>query len=405
MVREFYKLWAGQTISLFGTALTLFALPTLAVLILHATPSQLGVLLALETLPFPVLGMVVGVLADRLSRRKIMIVADLVRFFALATIPIAAVLGTLRMPQLFVVSLVAGCASAFFSITYQAYLPVLVSADQLANANTKLELSNSGSDILGKAVAGILVQWLGAAAVIAFDAVSYLLSVVSLLWIRERESTHEGPALSVRQGLTELREGLNIVFQSPDLRWILGATATVNFGGSMIQAVTFIYAYRVLHLQPGLLGVVFGFANLGFIGALFAQRVRGALGLRFTLIVALLSVACVGAATLLAQYGLPYVVLFFAYAVESLSIPIYNISQVSYRQALVDVRLQGRMNATMRTFVWGTMPLGALVGGFLGVIIGVQATILGGAIISALAALWVIPLRERSVSASQLGDT
>src|SRR5215469_9279388 len=124
---EFNKLWVGQTVSLVGTVLTNFALPTLAVLTLHASASQVGVLVALETLPFPILGMIVGVLADRLSRRKIMIVADIVRFFALATIPIAAASGVLHLPQLYAVSLVTGCASAFFGITYQAYLPVVVS--------------------------------------------------------------------------------------------------------------------------------------------------------------------------------------------------------------------------------------------------------------------------------------
>ncbi len=120
-VSDFSKLWAGQTVSLLGTALTMFALPTLAVLVLHATPVQVGALSALQTLPFPILGMFVGVLADRMSRRKIMIVADAVRFAALATIPLTAAFGVLTLPQLYAVSLITGCASAFFGITYQSY--------------------------------------------------------------------------------------------------------------------------------------------------------------------------------------------------------------------------------------------------------------------------------------------
>jgi predicted MFS family arabinose efflux permease len=396
---EFNKLWVGQTVSLVGTVLTGFALPTLAILTLHASASQVGVLVALETLPFPILGMIVGVLADRFSRRKIMIVSDIVRFVALATIPIAAVFGALHMPQLYAVSLVTGCASAFFGISYQAYLPVVVSVDRLTDANMKLEFSNSGSDMLGKALAGALVQWLGAAAAIGIDALSYVISVLSLAWIRVSEPPHDGPALSLRQGFRELREGFDVVFRSPDLRWILGATATVNFGGSMMTAVMFIYAYRILHLQPGLLGLVFAFANSGFVGALFAERVRKRLGLRVTLIAALLVAALADAGWLLAQLALPYVTLLIVCSIQALTIPIYNVNQISYRQALVDVRLQGRMNATMRTFVWGTMPLGALVGGYAGVLIGVQATIVIGAVLSALAALWLLPLRERNVSA------
>ena len=392
---EFNKLWVGQTVSLVGTVLTNFALPTLAVLTLHASASQVGVLVALETLPFPILGMIVGVLADRLSRRKIMIVADIVRFFALATIPIAAASGVLHLPQLYAVSLVTGCASAFFGITYQAYLPVVVSVDRLTDANMKLEFSNSGSDMLGKALAGALVQWLGAATAIALDALSYLVSVLSLAWIRISEPAHDGPSLSLRQGLRELREGFDVVFRSPDLRWILGATATVNLGSSMMTAVMFIYAYRILHLQPGLLGLVFAFANLGFVGALVAARARKLFGLRVTLIAALLISALAQGVWLLAQVGLPYVALLIACSIEALTIPIYNVNQISYRQGLVELRLQGRMNATMRTFVWGTLPLGALIGGYTGALLGVQTTIAIGALLSLLAAFWLLPLRER----------
>lgn len=396
-MNEFNKLWAGQTISLLGSALTMFALPTLAVLVLHASPVEVGALTALQALPFPILGMLVGVLADRLSRRRIMIVADIVRFGALGTIPLTAAFGMLRMPQLYAVSLVTGCASAFFGITYQSYLPVLVSRDRLTDANTKLEFSNSAASMSGNALAGALVQWIGAAAAIAFDAFTYLVSVASLVMIHAPEPEHDGPPLSLRQALREMLEGVNVVFHSPDLRWIASATATINFGGSVVNAVLLIYAYRILHLQPGLLGVVFGVAEVGFIGALFATRVRKWLGLRSALIISLVVDGVATACMLLAQTTQPYVVLFLTTAAITLFIPVYNVNQVSYRQALVDVRMQGRMNATIRTFVWGTIPLGALAGGYAGSAIGVQATIAVGAAISAVSALWLLPLRERQL--------
>jgi MFS family permease len=394
-VKDFNKLWAGQTVSLLGSALTMFALPTLAVLVLHATPVQVGALSALQTVPFAVLGMLVGVLADRASRRKIMIVADLVRFAALATIPLAAAFGALNMPQLYAVSLVAGCASAFFGITYQSYLPVIVSTDRLTDANMKLEFSNSGTAMAGNALAGALVQWIGAAAAIAFDALTYIVSVVSLLAIRAPESAHDGPALTLHQGYREMREGIDIVVKSPDLRWISCATATVNFGGSMITAVFLIYAYRILHLQPALLGLVEGLGEIGFIGALLSTRIRARLGLRRTLLAGLLVGGAASMCTLVAQVAQPYVVLFFTTAIVAISIPIYNVNQISYRQALVDVRMQGRMNATIRTFVWGTLPLGSLAGGFLGNTVGIPGTIAAGAALSIVSALWLLPLRER----------
>lgn len=400
---NFNKLWLGQTVSLLGSAMTTFALPTLAVLVLHATAVQLGTLVALETLPFPILGMVVGVVVDRTSRRRIMIAADLVRFAVLASVPIAALTGAIGMPQLYAVALLSGTASAFFGIAYQSYLPAIVPAERLTDANAKLEFSNSGAAMTGMALAGVLVQFLGAAVAIAADAVSYLVSVASLMTIRAREERRVNATLSLRQGLREIAEGLRVVFGSNDLRWILCATATTNFGGAMIMAVFFIYAYRWLHLQPGILGIVDGFANLGFIGALFAVRIRKRFGLRLTLGGSLAVAGGASMAILLAGVAAPYAVLFAQGAVLAIAVPIYNINQVSYRQALVSVHVQGRMNATMRTFVWGTMPLGSFVGGWLGGVAGPPVTIALGALLSCSAAVLVLPLRERQVLGKNAG--
>jgi MFS family permease len=395
-VREFNKLWAGQTISLVGSALTVFALPSLAVLMLHATPAQVGTLSALQILPFPLLGLIVGVLADRVSRRRMMIVADLVRFGALAAIPVFAHYRAIGMPLLYAVALITGTASVFFGVAYQSYLPAVVGKELLTAANSKLEFSNSGSQFAGNAVGGILVQWVGAVYAIAFDAFSYIASVVSLMLMRVPEPPHEGPNLTVRQGLQELREGVGVVLQSPDLRWIAASTGTINLGLSLIGSVIFIYAYRQLHMQPGPLGVIWGFAELGFVGALFAVRIRKRLGLRNTLI----AMGVIGGASsivlLLAQAGWPYLIFFVSGAIFNLSVPIYNVNQISYRQAIVDQRLQGRMNATMRTIVWGLMPIGAWAGGWLATLVGVTTTIAIGSLITACASLWLIPLRERT---------
>jgi len=397
-MNDFNKLWAGQTVSLLGSTLTMFALPTLAVLVLRASPPQIGALFALEMLPFPVLGLFVGVLADRFSRRKMMIVADIVRFAALATIPAAAALHVLGLPLLYVVGLVTGCASAFFGIAYQAYLPAIVPSEKLVEANQKLEFSNSGTTMAGNAVAGGLIQTLGAPMAIAVDAASYLVSVASLAAIRTPEARRDHPTLTLRQIFSELREGLGIVFKSHDLRWILAATGTTNFGGSMAGAVHLIYAYRLLHLQPGYLGLIEGLASIGFIGALLSTKVRAWLGLRNTLVMALTMGSIAIAGSLLGLLGLPYLVLFFSAAIQAITIPIYNVNQVSYRQSLVELRLQGRLNATMRTFVWGTVPLGSLAGGYAATAFGIPQTILIGAFFDLLGAAWLLPLRERSIS-------
>jgi MFS family permease len=396
-MKEFNKLWAGQTVSLLGTALTMFALPTLAVLGLHASAVQIGALSALETLPFPLLGMFAGVLADRWSRRKIMIAADVIRSLALGAIPLLVVSRRLDMMALYVVAAVTGSAATFFAISYQAYMPVVVASARLNEANQRLEFSNSGSAMAGSALAGLLVQWIGAAAAIAIDAGSYLVSVLSLTRIRVPEVAHDGRPLSLRQAAREMLEGLKLVLDSPDLRFIIAATSTTNFGGGMNSAVSLIFAYRVLHLAPGALGVVSGIAQLGFVGALLSTRVRLRLGLRATLLTMLLINGFGEASVLLAQLGFPLVAVFASVAIGAITVPIYNVNQVSYRQALVDIRKQGRLNATVRTFVWGTLPLGAITGGVLGSLLGPQATIAISATLSTAAALWLVPFRERAL--------
>ncbi len=396
-MKEFNKLWAGQTVSLLGTALTMFALPTLAVLGLHASAVEIGALSAFETLPFPLFGMFAGVLADRWSRRKIMIAADVVRFLTLGIIPLLVVSRRLDMTALYVVAAVSGSASAFFAISYQAYVPVVVRRDRLNEANQRLEFSNSGSAMAGNALAGLLVQWIGAAATIAIDAASYLISVVSLALIRVPEAAHDGPPLSLRQAGSEMLDGLKIVLDSPDLRFIIGATGTCNFGAGINNAVSLIFAYRVLHLTPGALGVVSGIAQIGFVGALLSTRVRRRLGLRATLLTMMLVSGVGEASVLLGQRGFPLVAVFASVAIVAIAVPIYNVNQISYRQGLVDVRKQGRLNATVRTFVWGTMPLGAITGGVIGSRFGPQTAIAISAALGAAAALWFVPFRERAL--------
>jgi MFS family permease len=394
-VSNFNRFWLGQTVSLLGSAVTMFALPTLAVLVLHASAVEVGGLTALETLPFAALSLLAGVLADRISRRHIMIVADIVRLVALASVPLAAVAGHLSMAQLYGVALVSGCGSAFFGVAYQSFLPVLVPAEDLADANAKLEFSNSGSMMAGNALVGVLIQWIGAAFAIAVDALSYAVSVASLALIPIEERPQMQSPLTLRQAGREIAEGLKVVFVSADLRWIMGATATINFGSGMINAVFLIYAYRSLHLSPGPLGLINGLAEVGFIGAIFAVRIRSRFGLRQTLIGSLLLSGFAMFAILFAGLAIPYVVLLIQGALMAISIPIYNVNQISYRQSIVDVRLQGRMNATMRTFVGGAVPLGAAFGGWLGAAIGVSQTIAVAAVLGCVAALWILPLRER----------
>lgn len=389
---DFLKLWAGETVSVFGSQVTLLAVPTVAILILHAGPLQVGILSALEFLAFPTLGLVAGVYADRLRRRPIMIVCDIGRALALGSIPIAFVLQLLTLEQLYVVALLTGIFTVFFDVSYQSYLPALIDRPNLIEGNTKLEITRSSAQVGGPAIAGFLIQWIGGARAVAVDALSFLVSALALFSIRKPEPEPRPSTASGTTGfIPEMREGIDVVFRSPVLWRIAGCTATSNLGSNIVfGAVFLIFAYRQLHLSAAVVGLIFAIGSVGgLLGALGAAWVARRLGIGPTLGFAPLVGGLAVLATPLALVGAPILVLAAAGFVEGLTVPIYNISQVSLRQAITPDRVQGRMNATMRTIVWGTIPLGAFVGGILGTSIGLVQTIVIGGIVSVAAALWI----------------
>jgi MFS family permease len=395
MMSAFNKLWLGQSASAIGSAMTAFALPTIAIFSLHATPLQIGALSALEVLPWPFVSMPAGVLADRFSRRAILIAADALRFAALASIPIAAWLGRLSMAQLYVVALATGIGTVFFSISYQSFLPWIVSSEHLGSANAKLEASNSGSQVLGTAAGGGIVQWLGGAVAIAIDALSYVVSIVTLCLMQTNEEPHSGRRLTAKQLVADVREGITYTFAFSDIRCIAGAIATVNFGFAISDSMTLLFVYRIVHLQPGPVGVATGLAAFGFVGALFATRVQAVLGLRLALLASLIAFGCSKASILLAQVAVPYVILFLSSALTSIASLVFYVNQLSYRQARVPLRLQGRVTATLRMVTWGIAPLGSMVGGGLGQVVGIRSTIAIGAALGLAGALWLLPMREQ----------
>jgi len=402
--RDFLLLWTGQTISEVGTEVTQLALPTVAILLLHAGPFQVGLLGALEFLPFPVLSLIAGVYADRLRRRPIMIAADVARGLLIGSVPAAYGLGVLSIGQLYAVGLLTGIFNVFFSISYQSYLPALIDRRDLVEGNTKLEVSRSLAQVAGPALAGALIQALGAARTIWIDAISFFASVASLLAIRRPEPEPDPSTASGDRGFwREMREGIDVVVGNPTLVKIAGCTATSNLGSNILFAVFLIFAYRNLRLNPGNVGFVFAIAAVGGLaGALVAGRAARAFGLGPTLFLSIFSGGLVEFAVPIAQYGAAIPLLVFSFFVFSFGSPIYNINQVSLRQAITPDRVQGRMNATMRTIVWGTMPIGSFIGGLLGTYLGLVPTLYIGAAVSSLAGLWIlagpIRLREQPVA-------
>jgi len=396
---EFLKLWSGQAISEIGSQVSQLALPTVAILLLGATPFQVGLLVACENLAFPVLGLVAGVYADRLRRRPIMIACDLGRMLALASVPIAFAFNVLAMPQLYVVALITGVGTVFFDVAYQSYLPALIQRGDLVEGNTKLQVTGSVAQMAGPALAGFLIQLVGPARAVAADAASFLVSVASLVWIRRPEPAPNPATESGGRGFfSEMWEGIRVVFGNPTIWKIAGSTSTSNLGSNIFFAVYLIFAYRVLHLSPGTIGVIFGAGAVGgLVGALSASWVARRIGLGPTLFV---TIVVGGLALILvpfAQLGLAVPLLLASTVIGSFTGPVYNINQVSLRQAITPDRVQGRMNATVRTVIWGTLPIGALIGGVVGNTYGLQAALYLGTAVAVFAGFWILlgPIRLR----------
>lgn len=393
---DFMKLWTAQTISVFGTGFTQLALPLIAVTLLGATPAQMGFLGAAEYLPFLLFGLVAGVWVDRWRRRPVLIVSDAGRALVLGTIPLAAAGRVLGMPQLYLVGFAAGILTVFFDVAYQAYLPALVDRRQLVEGNSRLEASRSIAQVASPGIAGVIIQVLSAPVAIALDALSYLASALLIGRIGRREGRPDPSGR--RPMLAEVREGLGVVFGSPLLRSIAACTGTSNFFGNVVWALIIIFAVRELGLTAAALGVIFAIGNGGaLVGALLAARVGQRLGLGPTIILAAVAVALGSVPLVFATPRTAVPLLIVGGLLASFSNPIYNITQVSLRQAITPHRLQGRMNATMRFVVWGTIPLGSLAGGALGELLGLRQAITVGVAGGLLAFLWVLVSPVRSL--------
>lgn len=396
--REFLKLWTAQTISVFGDNFTGLALPIIAAISLQATPGQMGILTAVERAPFLLLGLFAGVWVDRMRRRPILIAGDIGRGLVLLSIPAAAFAGSLGMPQLYVVGFLIGCFTVFFDVSYQSYLPSLVERRQLVEGNSKLEATRSVAQLAGPGVAGGVIQMLTAPVAIILDALSFFTSAGLIGAIRLPEQAP--PPAERRALLVEVREGLGVVFGNRYLRSIAAATGTSNLFSSSLFALYILFVTRELGLTPAAIGLIFSLGNVaGLIGALTAGRLAARFGVG-RVIVGSIAVGGLGFIPVgLATPATAYPMLILAGALGIFGSLVYNINQVSLRQAITPMRLQGRMNATMRFLVWGTMPLGGLLGGALGETLGLRTAILLSAVGGAFAFLWVLLSPVRGLAA------
>jgi MFS family permease len=388
---DFRKLWAGQTVALFGQQFGFLALPLTAVLVLNAGAAQMGALFAVQFAPGLIFGLAAGVVVDRLPRRRVMLAANWLVAAALLSVPITATLHLLSLGQLYVAAFLIGTGVTFFMVAYRAYLPALVGPGDLVEANGKLETSRALSQLLAPGLAGALIQLISAPFAIAVEGIGYLFANATILSIRSQE-----PAVrpSGRNVWAEAKEGLAALFWHALVRPIVLAIAVFNTGAFAAAAVYVLYATRYLHFSPGELGAVFAIGSVGgLVGAQLARPLAARFGLGPVITIAPLFFAAGFLLTPLAggPHLLVLAVLGAGQVLVNLSAMIFNVNQVSLRQAVIPGHLQGRLQAGVLQVIWTGQLAGSLVGGALGQAVGLRATLYIAAALPVTGLLWLIP--------------
>ena len=394
---DFRFLWAGDALGQFGAMLTAFALPVFAVQALHATEWQMGLLNAAESSAFLVIGLPAGAWVDRMLKRRVLIVADLVRAALLGGLVLAALTGHASIPLLIGVALGYSVATVFFDVSHQSYVPGLVGLDHIMEGNAKLQATQSVAQVGAPAVGGLLLRVMAAPWLIAFNVVAYLVSALLVARIRKPEvlPTPE----SRRPLMTEIGEGLSFVVRQPLLRRIVACTSIGNLGNAAAYAVTTIFVLRTLGLDPAAYGLI-GSASAagGLLSAVLSERITRVIGEGRAIPYSAVALGFAFALTPLAAVlpGPPQLPLIVGGFLFSWFVVLYNVAQVSYRQRLCPPALLGRMNASVRFIVWGTVPIGGLIGGALGTVLGVVPTLWFGVALTLLASLPVVfsPMRR-----------
>jgi MFS family permease len=387
--RDFRRFWSGQSVSLFGDQITLLAVPLVGVLVLHASPAEMGYLTAAGLVPYLVFALHAGAWVDRRGRRRqTMLATDLGRAALLATIPIAYGFDALTLGQLYVVAFLTGTLSVLFYVAYSSLVVALVPRDQYIGANSLLHGSRAFSFVAGPSVGGLLVQVLSAPVALAADACSFLASALFL----SRMSPAEPPPAEAEAG--HVAAGARYIFRSPTVRASLGASATINFFNFAFFALFILYGTRYLHVRAGLLGLVLGAGAVGgLIGAMITARLARRIGVgpAFLLGAILFPVPLVLVPLAGGPKPLVLVMLFLAEFGSGLGVMILDISIGSIFAALIPDQIRARVSGAYMLVNYGVRPLGALFGGLLGSTIGVRSTLWIATVGAIAGFLWLLP--------------
>ncbi|MEN9730873.1 MAG: hypothetical protein RL488_183 [Actinomycetota bacterium] len=390
----FAWLWGGQTFSTFGSQIGSLALAFIAVKELDASPTEMGLLSAAGTASFLLVGLVAGAWVDRWIKRRVMIVADLIRMIAVGLIPALYFTDRLTVGAVVVIAFVMGLATVFFDVAYQSFVPVILPSDKISAGNSALETTNQTSGIAGPGIVGFLIDLFKAPALLIIDAASYLVSALTLGMIKDTETPK--PKADRKPLHVEIREGLRFVVRQPLIRRISLTTSVNNLFTSLMFSIFALVFLGSQYLNFGaaafgLLGTVAAIGSL--LGALATTKLIKWIGEGTLISVSAILSGCITllvpiAVTIHNSLTLPLLLLMDF--LTGFAVLAYNITQVSARQRLCPPELLGRMNASIRFFVWGVMPIGGLLGGAIAENLGVNTALWVGAIGSIFSSAFVV---------------
>ncbi len=374
---HFLTFWLGETVSLFGSQVTLVALPLTAVLVLHVNAEQLGVLRTLEWLPYIPFPLLLGVWVDRRRRRPLMIGANIARMGLIGLVPLLSLLHLLQLSPLYIIAFCTGVCTVLFDLCWQSFVPGMVPKEDLIEANSKIAASAAAAEVGGPGIAGVLVQLLTAPLALFADSMSFLLSVLSLLLIRKPEPLVERTHQT--HWFKEIAEGLRLTFRNPYIRTLTLQASAWNFFFAILDTIFLLYALRELGFSPSLLGFLYA---TGAIGGLLGSALATQLMKRFHLGIVICATFTLGSvpflllAAITGPYNVVMVICVIVFFLVRTALGIYTVVSISLRQAVTPHSMMGRVSASTRVLTYGATTFGALVSGFLGAAIGLRSSLL-----------------------------
>jgi MFS family permease len=383
--QAFRRFWYRQGVSEAGSQITQIALPLMAVVSLQASPFAVGLLSASRYLPFILLSVAVGALADRTHHKPLLIGADIGRAVAVGVIPILWLAGWLTLPLLVLLAFVSGSLRVLFDVTYQAFMPQLISREKLLAANSILEGTSSVARVAGPGLAGWLVAAVGAPLAMAADALSFAFSALTLVRVKPSHGVLVDRSVAPT---ADLLAGFRVVSSHPLLRSMLISSSLANLALMLIQAVVYVFLYRQMHFGAGVIGGIMAVSGLG---AVVGNSLSAASGRRFGVRPTMVGgfALVVGGSAVLAAANGPRLLFLAAFGVGyfayGLGTGLFNVHSIAYRQRVASPELLGRLTGTFRMVLFGSLAAGALLGGTIAQVSDARSALAAGAVVNAIA--------------------